>query len=263
MDLGVQDKVAVVTGGSSGIGKATVEGFLREGAKVAFCARNEERLNQALEELQNEYGDRVYAGACDVLEKDQVRAFGDNVAKALGPIDILVNNAGQARWATFAETSDEDWMAELRLKYFSVINPIRVFMPNLEASGEGAIVMVNSLLARQPEPHLVATASARAGILNLVKSLSTEFAPKGIRVNSILVGTIISGQWETRYHENKAEGQSMDDWIGEQAKKRGIPWGRFGKPEEAAAAVMFLASSQASFITGVQMEVAGGVSRFA
>ena len=263
MDLGFTGRVAVVTGGSSGIGLATVRALLDEGARVAFFARDEARLNEALDPLKAVHGGRVHAEPCDVLDKDAVAGFRDSVARTFGKADVLINNAGQARWATFAETTDDDWRAELELKYFSVINPIRAFLPDLEASGAGAVVMVNSLLARQPEPHLVATASARAGILNLVKSLSTEFAPKGIRVNSILVGTIATGQWEDRFEERAPEGVSMDEWFEGLARDRGIPLGRFGKPEEAAAAVLFLASSQASFITGVQMEVAGGVSRFA
>ena len=263
MDLGFTDRVAVVTGGSSGIGLATVGALLDEGAKVAFFARDEARLNEALDRLKAVHGDRVHAEPCDVLDKDAVAGFRDSVARTFGKADVLINNAGQARWSTFAETTDEDWRAELELKYFSVINPIRVFLPDLEASDAGAVVMVNSLLARQPEPHLVATASARAGILSLVKSLSTEFAPKGIRVNSILVGTIATGQWEDRFKERAPEGVAMDEWFKGLARDRGIPLARFGRPEEAAAAVLFLASGQASFITGVQMEVAGGVSRFA
>lgn len=263
MDLGLNNRVAIVTGGSSGIGKATVEAFLAEGAKVAFCARSSDTLEDVLTEFREKYGDAVHAETCDVLDKEAVNGFRDNVIDRFGQLDVLVNNAGQARWSTFAETTDEDWMAELQLKYFSVINPVRAFLPDLERSEAGAIVMVNSLLARQPEPHLVATSSARAGILNLVKSLSTEFAAKGIRVNSILVGTIVTGQWEKRYAEQSAAGQSLGDWVGEMARERGIPLGRFGWPEEAAAGVAFLASQQASFITGVQLEVAGGVSRFA
>ncbi|MDE0537655.1 MAG: SDR family NAD(P)-dependent oxidoreductase, partial [Rhodospirillales bacterium] len=180
MDLGFTGRVAVVTGGSSGIGLATVRALLDEGAKVAFFARGEARLNEALDRLKAVHGDRVHAEPCDVLDKDAVAGFRDSVARTFGKADVLINNAGQAHWATFAETTDDDWRAELELKYFSVINPIRAFLPDLEASGAGAVVMVNSLLARQPEPHLVATASARAGILSLVKSLSTEFAPKGI-----------------------------------------------------------------------------------
>ncbi|WP_033941372.1 SDR family NAD(P)-dependent oxidoreductase, partial [Pseudomonas aeruginosa] len=100
----------------------------------------------------------------------------------------LVNNAGQGRVSTFAETTDEAWSEELQLKFFSVIHPVRAFLPQLESRADAAIVCVNSLLASQPEPHMVATSAARAGVKNLVRSMAFEFAPKGVRVNGILIG---------------------------------------------------------------------------
>jgi NAD(P)-dependent dehydrogenase (short-subunit alcohol dehydrogenase family) len=262
MDLGLNGLAAVVTGGSSGIGLATVRALLGDGARVAFCGRDEARLTAALEPLRAEYGDAVFAMPCDVLDERQVGAFRDAVLDRFGGLDILVNNAGQARMSTFADTDDQAWRDEFELKFFSVIRPVRAFTPALDASGHGAIVVVNSLLARQPEPHLVCTSALRSGVLNLVKSLSVELAP-GIRVNGILIGTVDSGQWQKRFEARARPGQSKEDWLREQAAERHIPLGRFGRPEEAAAAVAFLAAPAASFITGASLEVAGGVSRFA
>ncbi|WP_068085283.1 SDR family oxidoreductase [Novosphingobium rosa] len=264
MDLKLKDRVAVVTGGSSGIGLATVRLLLAEGAKVVSCARKPEGLQQAARQLASEGVaiDNLVSQPCDVLDQGAVDALVARTREAFGKADILINNAGQARLSTFASTSDEDWEAELRLKFFSVIRPTRAFLPLLKESDAGAIVIVNSLLARQPEPHMVCTSAARAGVQNLAKSLSVEFAPE-VRVNAILLGTVNSGQWARRYAERAAPGQSMEDWLAEQARNRHIPLARFGEAEEPAAAITFLASPMASFITGAALEVAGGVSRFA
>lgn len=264
MDLQLRDKVVLVTGGSSGIGLESVRQFLQEGARVIACARGQEGLDRAAAHLAGEgFGpDRLVVQAADVLDEEAVERLAETVRTRFGRLDILVANAGQARLSTFASTLDAEWEAEFKLKLFSVIRPIRAFLPMLQASGEGAIVVVNSLLARQPEPHMVCTSAARAGVQNLVKSLSVELAP-AVRVNVILLGTVNSGQWERRFKERARPGQSMDDWLAELAAEKHIPLGRFGRPEEPASAILFLASPLSGFTTGAALEVAGGVSRFA
>ena len=262
MDLSISNNVAVVTGGTSGIGFATVRLLLENGASVAFCGREQQRLDGASEILSRDFPESgVLPYRCDVLDKKQVENFAAVVVKHYGSVDMLVNNAGQARVSTFASTTDEDWRSELELKFFSIIHPIRAFLPYLEVSKQAAIVCTNSLLALQPEPHMVATSAARAGVLSLSRSLAVEFAPKGIRVNSVLLGVINSGQWQARYKQQAADRETFSEWLERLARDKKIPLGRFGDADEAARAIVYLASPLASYTTGATLDVSGGVAR--
>ena len=262
MDLFLKHKTAVVTGGTSGIGLATAALFLDEGANVAICGRNPERLESARQTLAERNGDsNILAEPCDVLDQESVKSFIAKTAQRFGGVDCLVNNAGGGRMATFDTTNDEAWSAELNLKLFSVIYPTRAALPHLKKSDVGAIVNVNSLLALQPEPYMVATSAARAALLNLTRSMATEFAPDGVRVNSILLGTVESGQWKKRYEQNKLNNETYDGYLLRLAREKNIPLGRFGQPEEAARAIVFLASPAASYTTGGAIDVSAGVAR--
>ena len=262
LNIDLSDFRVAVTGGSSGIGLSTAQLFLRAGACVAICGRDEKRLRSAETALREaQPGARLFAEACNVLDAAQMRAFAGAAAQAFGGIDALINNAGQGRVSTFSDTSDEAWAEELKLKFFSLIHPTRAFLPLLEQSPQAAIVCVNSLLALQPEPHMVATSAARAGAQNLVRSLATEFAPKGIRVNSILIGLVESGQWQRRFDARDDKSLSWEQWTGALAAKKGIQLGRLGKPEEAAQAIFHLATPLSSYTTGSHIDVSGGLAR--
>ncbi|GAA4834133.1 SDR family oxidoreductase [Saccharopolyspora rosea] len=256
MDLGLAGRTVVVTGASSGVGLATARMLLAEGANVAACARDGDRLERVLDGPPG----ALRTAACDVLDESAVREFVDRTADAFGGVDCVVNNAGRSLMARLHETDDRQWRDELDLKIFSVLHLVRTARPWLRRSDAGAVVNVNAILARQPETRLAATSAARAALLNLSKTLSAELAADGIRVNSVCLGLIDTGQWRRRYEES---GCALDyaAWNAELAADRGIPLGRLGTADEVAYPIVALLSPRASYITGSSIDVGGGVAR--
>lgn len=260
MDLGLAGRAYVVTGASSGVGLATAALLLADGAHVAACARDADRLAAVLEPLPRADGAGLHARSCDVLNADAVAAFVDDAADVLGRLDGVVNNAGRSLLSPAAETTPAQWREEFDLKIFSVLNTVRAAEPRLRRSDAPAIVNVNAILARQPESRLAATSAARAALLNLTKTLAADLAP--IRVNSVCLGLIDTGQWRRR-HETSGTDLSYERWSARIAADRGITLGRFGRAEEVAHAIVALLSPRASYITGSSLDVGGGVARYA
>lgn len=262
MSFMIEQRVAVVTGGSSGIGLETVRLLLSQGAKVAFCGRNKERLNTAHDQLKNEFPNAdIAALQCDVLDAASCKQLAADVVSMFGPVDMLIANAGQGFVARFDDTPSDAWLSEANLKLFGVINPLNAFRSQLAASDIGSLTCVNSLLAVQPEPHMIATSAARAALLNMTHSLADQLVSEGIRVNSILLGVVESGQWRRRFERRSDPSQSWEEWTAGIATERGVPMKRLGKPEEPARALVFLASPLASFTTGAALDVSGGFNR--
>jgi NAD(P)-dependent dehydrogenase (short-subunit alcohol dehydrogenase family) len=263
VNLELAGRTAVVTGGTSGIGLSAVKRFLEEGASVAFCARDRARVEAVTAELALTAGKRVLGVAADILDAAAMDGFRAQVEGVFGATDTLVHNAGRSRMEPLDRTSDADWTEEFELKFFGLLRPTRAFLPLLRKSPNASMVYVSSLLAKQPETRLIATSAARGGALNLAKSLAREFAP-GIRVNSILLGVIDTGQWEARLAERRAAGDTIarEAYVAELARQRGIPLGRIGRPEEVSAAIAFLASPLCGFMTGAVIEISGGFSHY-
>jgi 3-oxoacyl-[acyl-carrier protein] reductase len=259
MELGLSDKKAIVTGGTKGLGRTIAQLLLREGAAVAMCARQENELAAAAEELRSG-GAIVYSQVCDVTDPGQVPDFVARSAEALGGIDILVNNAGGAHPGDFETLSDEDWQADLDVKLFSMIRCSRAVVPHMRARGGGRIININAVYGRYPDPTFFATSVNRAACLSFTKTLAIQLAPESILVNSVNVGFVITPQWKS-IHRRRAPHISEEEFFRQMAEKE-VPLGRFGRPDEVASIVVFLASERASYITGASVDVAGGMGKY-
>lgn len=259
MDLQLKGKTYVVTGGSSGIGLATVDALTREGANVVTCARDLDRLRAILPKVSRP--DLVTALRCDVRSESDFIAMAETVADSFGVLDGIVNNAGGSRMVPLSDMTHEDWQDELSLKFTPVLNSVDHLVPLMNQSEAPAIVNLNAVLARQPEPALAATSAARAGLLNLTKSLSESLAADHIRVNSVCLGLIDTGQWRRRF-EQTTDYTDYDHFASEVANDRGIVLGRFGRADEVSPVISFLLSPCSSYITGATIDVAGGVNRY-
>jgi 3-oxoacyl-[acyl-carrier protein] reductase len=259
MELGLDGRKAIVTGGSKGLGRAIAELLVREGADVAICARNEEELTATAKELRSG-GATVHSQVCDVTDPGQVADLVARSAAALGGIDILVNNAGAAHPGDFDTLSDEDWRADLDVKLFSMIRCSRAVVPHMRARGGGRIVNVNAVYGRYPDPTFFATSVNRAACLSFTKTLAIQLAPENILVNTVNPGYVATPQWKS-IHRRRAPELSEEEFFRRMAEQE-VPLGRFGRPDEVAGVVVFLASDRASYITGASVDVAGGMGKY-
>jgi len=261
VELGLTGRRAVVTGGSKGLGKAIAAELLAEGAAVAICSRHVGELEQTAAELRATAaaGRQLLALPCDVTDPAQVTDFVAAASAALGGLDILVNNAGGARPGRFATLTDDDWHDDIEVKLLSQIRCIRAALPHLRSSAAPRVININALYARYPDPAFLASSVNRASCLSLSKALSIELGAEGILVNSVNIGFVETPQWEN-IHRKRAPEMPADEFFGQLAKAE-VPLGRFGRSDEVAGLVAFLASDRASYIAGASIDVGGGMGK--
>lgn len=253
MDLGLNGKIALVTGASRGIGNRIALALAGEGAHLCVCARNEDGLKTAADQMAA-LGVEVEAVSADVTTPEGAERVVAAARERFGGLDVLINNVGGSAWTPFVEISDEEWTRVFDMSFFSAIRVSRAALPLMEARGGGSIVSISSIFGREIGGPISYNA-AKAALISTTANLAQEAALKNIRVNTVAPGSILfpGGSWERRV---KADPEGMKAFV-----EANIPFGRFGSPEEVAAVVVFLASEQASWVTGACINVDGGQSR--
>ncbi|MBD1383306.1 SDR family oxidoreductase [Metabacillus arenae] len=257
MDLALKDKTALIIASSQGLGKAIAEKLVEEGANVVITSRDSEKLEKVKNELEHLNGGNVFYQACDVKNSDQIKDLVGETIQRFGTIDMLVNNAGGPPAGTFEEMTDEDWQHAFELNLLSYIRMIREVLPSMKENG-GRIVNIASSSVKEPIPGLLLSNTFRLGIVGLTKTLAQELAKYHILINTVAPGRIATDRVAS-LDEGNAKKQGITREQMEESVKKGIPLGRYGKPEEFAAYVTFLLSEVNTYVTGQTLLVDGGM----
>lgn len=259
METGLQGRVAIVAASSQGIGRATALALAAEGAHLALCARHPEALADAADEAAK-HGVSVFTDTFDVADDDRVRRFVEAAHQRFGRIDVCVTNAGGPPAKPFLDTSMAEWDRAYALNLRSIVSFAHAALPYMRARRWGRFITITSVSVKQPIPELVLSNSVRAGVLGLVRSLAGQFGPDNITVNNVGPGYTATERVKdlARLHE-QTTGVSAKDYEAKIAAD--IPLRRIAQPEEVADAIVWLASEQASYITGQTILVDGGVYR--
>jgi 3-oxoacyl-[acyl-carrier protein] reductase len=256
MDLGLRDKVAIITGSSRGLGLASAKALAAEGCRVTLCGRTESTLQGAAREVASIAGgdDRVLAVRADLTQADGVQRVLDDTVQRFGGLDVLVNNIGLGRGGGLLETSDAEWQEAFDQTLLPAVRASRLAVPHMARRGGGSIIIIASVFGREAGGRMTYNA-IKAAEISLAKSLAQQLASANIRVNSVSPGSILfeGGSWWKRQQENPA---AIAEFV-----KRELPFGRFGRADEVGDVVAFLASSRASWISGTSIVVDGCQSR--
>ena len=256
MDLQLDDKVALVTGSSRGLGLSSARALVMEGCRVCVCARGADRLSQAAAELQEQAGatERVLAVRSDLTDPKDVEAVVERTVETFGGLDILVNNVGYAGGGGLLEASDEDWKSAFDHTLYPAIRASRLAVPHMRRRGGGVVIMIASIWGRESGGRMTYNA-VKAAEISLAKALAQQLAADNIRVNSVAPGSISfpGGSWYRRQQEDP---DGMAAFV-----RQNLPFGRFGRAAEVGDVVAFLASPRASWVSGACVTVDGGQSR--
>jgi 3-oxoacyl-[acyl-carrier protein] reductase len=256
MDLGLKGKAALVTAASKGLGKASAMGLAAEGANVAICARTESDIKVAAEEIRSKTGAEVLAMPCDVTDGAQITELVRRTTERFGGVDILVANAGGPPRGYFDEATDDQWVQAFELSLLSTVRLIRAVLPSMRQRRWGRILTIQSSSVKQPIPGLLLSNAVRPGVAGMIKTLAGELGKDNILVNTVCPGRIMTDRF---IGGHKQAGKTVDEYLAHHSAD--IPLGRIGTPEEFATMVVFLASERASYITGVAVQVDGGLIR--
>jgi len=260
MDLGLQGKVAIVTGSSEGIGFAIARALAREGVRVVLCSRREALLAEARDSIAKETGTELLAVPCDLQQLPDVQRLAAVTMQRFGAIHIIINNAGSVPSMQFIEADDTKWHQMLEGKLLSYIRVTRVVVPYMQKFGWGRIISIAGTAGWQPSSTAMAVGLSNAAVINWTKSMSLQYAADGILVTTVAPGSIETPrQVRNRQREAEIRKVSLDELL--KLRVRDIPLQRLGRPEEIAGVVVFLASEQSSYMTGTCVTVDGGVTR--
>jgi 3-oxoacyl-[acyl-carrier protein] reductase len=258
MDLGLKDKVAVVTASSRGLGKAVAEALAQEGARLAICSRDESRIEETGSHLKATYGTDVLPIVCDVSDPKNVEGLRDKVLEAFGAADILFANAGGPPPGGVLDVTPEDYEQAIQLNLMSAVHLAYAFLPKMKERQWGRIIASTSITVKQPIPYLALSNISRVGVVALIKSLARDLAPFNITANAVAPGYIMTERVKQLLEARvAAEGISFDQAAEQMAEQ--IPARRTGVPEEFGALVAFLASERAAYINGETVLIDGAM----
>lgn len=260
MELGLKGRVAIVAAASKGMGKACALGLTAEGARVTMCARTEAELIAAANEVREQTKSEVLAVPADVTKLADIQRVVSRTVETFGGVDILVTNAGGPPLGVFDEMTDAQWQAAFELNLLSTVRLIREVLPHMRKKRCGRIINIQSSSVKQPIDGLILSNAIRPGVVGLAKTLAGELAKDNILINTVCPGRILSDRLRSgiAYRAREA-GKSFEEYL--PTFVTDIPLGRIGSPEEFANMVVFLASERASYITGVTVQVDGGLIR--
>ncbi|MCD8510885.1 MAG: SDR family oxidoreductase [Bacillus sp. (in: Bacteria)] len=259
MDLGLKGKNVLVLASSKGLGRAVAEAYAKAGANVMLSARTEQALIQTAEEIASLGNGNVYWKTCDVSKKGELRELVDFAVSKLGGIDVLITNAGGPPPGKFEQLMDDQWQSAFELNVMSVVRAIRFCLPYLKKS-KGKVVNITSMSMKEPVSGLLLSNVFRTGIMGLAKTLSDELAEYGILINTVGPGRIYTDRIK-QLNKATASAANISETEVREKSEASIPLGRYGKPEEFANAILFLASDMNSYITGQAFVVDGGLTK--